>query len=117
MRSRAHTEREMEAYRQLEKVYASSLPDAEKAKEKTRIIDELVADLRMRRRPNNANLVELRVYLASYGAFDDVAKACGSTAALIAAAKGAKRSDFEKPLQEDFSKVMVGIQARCSRHE
>lgn len=111
--SDAHTRREMQAYDELEKVYASSESDARKLKEKARIIDALVADLRLRHRPNNASLVELRVYLANYEGFGKAAAACGSTAGLVQAAKSVRRKDFEKALQEAFPKVLAKITRVC----
>jgi predicted aminopeptidase len=107
------TKRELQAYDDLEKVYESKKTDAEKLKEKAKIIDGLVADLNLRRRPNNASLVETRVYLANYAAFADTARECGSVAAMINSAKHVRRKDFSKALQEEFPKVLAKIAAGC----
>jgi predicted aminopeptidase len=56
------TARMLDAYDQLKRVYDGSDPRDKKLAAKAKIIDELVADLRLRRRPNNASLTETRVY-------------------------------------------------------
>jgi predicted aminopeptidase len=109
----ARTVRQLQAYDDLEEVYDSHRPDAEKLKQKKSIIDALVADLQLRRRPNNASLVEVRVYLANYKAFAAVHRECGTVAAMIGAAKTVRRGDFDKDLQEEFPKVLGKIKARC----
>ena len=109
----ARTRRELEAYDALKAVYESKATDADKLAQKKKIIDALVKDLNLRRRPNNASLVETRVYLANYQAFAEVLRECGSTRALIAAAKKVRRKDFDKRLQEEFPKVLAKMQASC----
>src|SRR5262249_44416627 len=52
----------LDAYQQLKRVYDGGEPRDKKLAAKARIIDELVADLHIRRRPNNASLTETRVY-------------------------------------------------------
>jgi predicted aminopeptidase len=105
--------REMEAYDQLKVVYESKAPDAEKLEQKAAIIDALVDDLGLRRRPNNASLVEVRVYLASYEGFAEVHAACGSTERLIEAGKTIRRGDFEKDVQDDLAPVLAKMKAAC----
>jgi predicted aminopeptidase len=110
-------EREMEAYDALEKVYAGKASDADKLAQKQKIIDGLVEDLGLRRRPNNASLVEIRVYLASYEGFARVHAACGSTERLIAAGKTIRRGDFEKEVQEDLAPVLAKMEAACRKNK
>jgi predicted aminopeptidase len=109
----ARIEREMAAYDQLKAVYESSRSDDDKLRDKAKIIDALVADLQLRRRPNNASLVELRVYLASYEGFAEVHRACGSTAAVIRAGRSVRRADFASSVQEDLTAVLARMKAAC----
>jgi predicted aminopeptidase len=113
--SDARTRREMETYDALKEVYESSQTDAEKLAAKERIIDELVKDLNLRRRPNNASFVELRVYLANYAAFAEVHRECGTVAAMIAVAKKVRRRDFQKDLQDEFPKVIAKMKSDCRK--
>jgi predicted aminopeptidase len=112
-----YVRRQLEAYDELKKLYDSDRPDAEKLTIKARILERLKQDLGMRRRPNNASLVETRVYLASYDGFREVAKACGSPAGLLAAAKTVRRSDFTSALQEDLTPVLAKMRAHCLSSE
>lgn len=107
--------REMETYDALKEVYASDRPDADKLRDKEQLIDALVRDLGLRRRPNNASLVEVRVYLASYEGFASVHAACGSTERLIAAGKTIRRGDFSKDVQEDLGPVLAKMTAACRK--
>jgi predicted aminopeptidase len=111
----ARVARELEAYDQLAELYATTLGDEEKLAKKKEIIDALVVDLGVRRRPNNASLVETRVYLASYTGFAEVHRACGSTEALLAAGKRVRRGDFEKDVQEDLSSILAKMKGFCAK--
>jgi predicted aminopeptidase len=107
--------REMQAYDALKEVYDGKASDAAKLAKKREIIDALVDDLGLRRRPNNASLVEVRVYLASYQGFAEVHAACGSTAALIRAGRTVRRGDFDKEVQEDLTPVLAKMKAACTK--
>ena len=110
---RARTARMAMAYRDLDAIYKSSAPKAEKLAKKTAIIDVLVAELHLVRRPNNASLVELRVYHAGGDGHERAHRACGSVKALVAAAKTLRRNDFSKPLQDNLDSVDETIAQRC----
>lgn len=109
----ARVARQLDAYTQLKKLYDGSLPRDEKLKQKVRIIDELVADLQLRRRPNNASLTETRVYNGGLDPLIDAHRACGDVRRLIQAAKTLTRSDFSKALQEDLTPIGKRIAERC----
>ena len=111
---RARTARMALAYRDLDAVYKSSISDKEKLAKKTAIIDALVAELHLVRRPNNASLVELRVYNAGGDGHERAHRACGSVTSLLAAAKTLKRSDFSKSLQDNLDPVDDLIAQRCA---
>jgi len=110
-----YTARQLETVEELKTLYASDRPDADKLAKKAKIIDALMADLGMRRRPNNANLVEVRVYSASYEGFREVHQACGSLGKLIAAAEQVSRSDFSEDLQEEFEPVLEKMKSHCKK--
>ena len=102
------------AYKALKTVYESKRTREQKLAEKAKIIDELVADLKMRKRPNNASLTEVRVYNGGAAPLILAHRACGDLRALIEAAKTLKQSDFQKPLQEDLAGIGQLIGQRCA---
>ena len=95
------------------KLYDSKLPRDQKLKEKTRIIDELVDDLRIRRRPNNASLTETRVYNGGLAPLIEAHRACGDLRKLVLAERTLKRGDFQKKLQEDLVPIGKLLGERC----
>ena len=109
------TARTLETYNQLKKLYDSSLPRAAKLARKAEIIDELVADLRLRRRPNNASLTESRVYNGGAAALGDAHRACGDLRSLVFAAKTLTRADFGKTLQDDLPPIGKLLGERCKQ--
>ena len=112
-RRAARTTRELAAYKELEALYASAAPRRDKLARKAAIIDALVDDLQLKTRPNNATLIELRVYEAAGDGFAKVHAACGSVAGMIAAGKRLKRSDFAQALQPDLSPVLRHMADLC----
>lgn len=111
------TARLLDAYNQLKKVYESKATREEKLAKKTAIIDELVEDLRMRRRPNNASLTEVRVYNGGADALIDAHRACGDIRLLVEASKTLRRDDFSKTLQDDLAPIGQLIGKRCAQLE
>lgn len=109
----ARTSRMLDGYRQLEALYAMPLPAAEKLKRKAVIIDALVDELRLRRRPNNASLTEVRVYNGGATALIDAHEACGDLRKLVLAGRTLTRKDFNKSLQEDLTPIGVILGQRC----
>lgn len=110
---RARTSRLVAAHEALETVYDGDQPRAAKLAEKKRIIDELVDDLRLVRRPNNASLIELQVYTAGAAAHIRAHRACGDLRRLVDTARTLRRKDFTKELQEDLDPIADVIAARC----
>jgi predicted aminopeptidase len=113
----ARTSRMLHGYKLLEKLYEGPLPKDQKLKEKARIIDELVDDLRLRRRPNNASLTETRVYNGGADALITAHKACGDLRKLVLAGRTLTRDDFKEKLQEDLAPIGVILAARCKTIE
>ncbi|MBA3392899.1 MAG: aminopeptidase [Deltaproteobacteria bacterium] len=109
----ARTSRMLDAYNQLKTLYAGTLARDAKLARKAAIIDELVVDLRLRRRPNNASLTETRVYNGGVEALIDAHRACGDLGRLVRAGKSLKRRDFAKTLQEDLVPIGKLLADRC----
>ncbi len=109
------TARTLDAYNQLKAVYQSKLPREQKLARKAEIIDELVADLRMRRRPNNASLTEARVYNGGAAALIEAHRACGDLRLMIEASKTLRRGDFSKTLQDDLTPIGKLLGERCRK--
>jgi len=109
------TARLLEAYDQLKKLYDGALPRDKKLAEKARIIDDLVTDLHLRRRPNNASLTETRVYNGGLAPIAEAHRACGDVRLLVLAGKTLRRSDFARTLQEDLTPIGKVLAARCKK--
>jgi len=104
----------LSAYKALKAVYESKRTREQKLAEKAKIIDELMVDLKMRKRPNNASLTEVRVYNGGAAPLILAHRACGDLRALIDAAKTLSKKDFQKPLQEDLAPIGQLLGQRCA---
>ncbi|HSD90354.1 MAG TPA: aminopeptidase [Kofleriaceae bacterium] len=103
----------LSAYKALKAVYDSNRTREQKLAEKAKIIDELVADLQLRKRPNNASLTEVRVYNGGAAPLLVAHRACGDLRSLVDAAKTLKRTDFAKPLEDDLTGIGKLLGERC----
>jgi predicted aminopeptidase len=109
------TARLLDAYDQLKRVYDGTDSRDKKLTAKARIIDELVADLHLRRRPNNASLTETRVYNGGAAAIASAHRGCGDLRSLVLAGKTLTRADFGKTLQDDLAPIGALLAARCKQ--
>lgn len=109
----ARVSRQLHAYTLLKQLYEGPLPREAKLAQKKQIIDELVEDLRLRRRPNNATLTETRVYNGGLGPLVDAHRACGDLRKLVLAGRTLGRDDFTKKLQEDLVPIGRLLAERC----
>jgi predicted aminopeptidase len=107
------TARLLGAYDQLKHLYEGPLPRDKKLAEKARIIDDLVADLHLRRRPNNASLTETRVYNGGLAPIADAHRACGDVRLLVQAGMTLTRADFSRTLQDDLTPIGKILAIRC----
>lgn len=110
---RARTARLGAAHDELAAVYDSDRPRDAKLAEKAKIIDGVVADLKLARRPNNASLIEMQVYNAGAAAHARAHAACGDLRRLVETARTLRRKDFMKDLQEDLSPIADLLARRC----
>lgn len=111
--SLARTTRLLSAYKQLEAVYAGPGDRPTKLAKKAALIDELVDELRLRRRPNNASLTETRVYAGGGTALVVAHRACGDLRKLVLAGRSLTRADFAVSLQDDLTAVGALLGERC----
>ncbi len=105
--------RSLAAYGELDVLYKSSRADADKLRTKAGIIDRLADELKLWEKPNNASLVELRVYKASYDGFARVHAACGPVRRMVEVADRLDRKDFTRDLEEDLTAVLAKIERGC----
>jgi predicted aminopeptidase len=110
---RARTARLAATHEELKSVYDSDRPRDAKLAAKAKIIDEVVEDLNLARRPNNASLVEMKVYSGGDAAHARAHRACGDLRKLVETARSLRRKDFMKDLQEDLNPIADLIIARC----
>jgi predicted aminopeptidase len=109
------TARLLDTYDQLKAVYEGHDARDKKLAAKAKIIDDLVADLHLRRRPNNASLTETRVYNGGAAPIADAHRACGDVRTLVLAGKTLSRADFAKTLQDDLAPIAKVLAARCKK--
>lgn len=110
----ARIARQFVAYQALDALYKSDLPDGDKLARKKEILTALADDLGLWRMPNNASLIELRVYQASYQLFGETLAACGGPTPMLRAAGRLGRGDFKQALDEDLAPVLAKVRARCA---
>jgi predicted aminopeptidase len=109
------TARTLATYDALKKLYASNKSRTDKLAEKAKIIDEMVADLHLRKRPNNASLTEARLYNGGTDVLRAAHRECGDVRALIDASKELRREQFTKTLQEDLTPIGKWLGERCKQ--
>lgn len=104
------------AYEDLDALYASSRPDAEKRTLKEQRLTELQRRLGAKRRFNNADLAGFRAYDTGRPAFERLLRRCGGLPRLLDAVRALKPSDFEAPQQAHFDEVLDRLSERaCKR--
>jgi predicted aminopeptidase len=108
--------RSLATYEALKAVYEDkSLTRDQKLAKKAAIIDEMMADLHLRKRPNNATINETRLYNGGATALLKAHRACGDLKKLMRAASSLKRSDFSKNTQEDLEPIGQLLAERCRK--
>jgi predicted aminopeptidase len=107
------TARLLAAYDQLKQVYDGTSTRDGKLAAKAKIIDELVVDLHLRTRPNNASLTETRVYNGGIEPIAQAHRMCGDIRSLVEAGKTLSRADFDRTLQDDLAPIGKLLAIRC----
>jgi len=114
---RAEYERALEvlgdAYRELDALYASPLPDAEKLRLKRRLLDSVQSRLQLDPPPNNATLIGFQLYRVGTPELTDLLSVCDDRWDRFLAAIGSLRpQDFAEEQQPDFGAVVDGLRRR-----
>jgi len=100
-------------YQELEAVYSSSLPDAEKYAKKKQIIDRLVKEMRLVNRPNNATLIGFRLYQVGGVNFSALYQACGNNwRRFLSAVSSVQAADFDKQQSSEIGPVLDALRTR-----
>jgi predicted aminopeptidase len=100
-------------YQELDAVYTSDLPDAEKHARKKQIIDRLVSELRLVNRPNNATLIGFRLYQVGGPNFSALYEACGySWRRFLSAAASVSTPDFGREQSSEIGPVLDRLRER-----
>jgi len=108
--------RQLATYKALKAVYEDkTLTKAQKLARKAAIIDELMTDLHLRKRPNNATINEVRLYNGGAEALRKAHRACGDLRSLVLAGKRLRRDDFTKNTQEDLAPIGERLAQLCAQ--
>ncbi|MEY2932169.1 MAG: hypothetical protein RL033_2918 [Pseudomonadota bacterium] len=100
-------------YQELDAVYTSDLPDAEKYARKKQIIDRLVRELRLVNRPNNATLIGFRLYQVGGPNFSALYEACGyNWRRFLSAAASVSTPDFGREQSAEIGPVLDRLRER-----
>jgi predicted aminopeptidase len=102
-----------EVYQRLDTVYTSQLTDAEKAEKKRQIIDQLMNEMHLANRPNNATLIGFKLYQVGRDDFSELFAACGySWRRFLTAAGSLTSEDFGEPQRTEFGPVVAALRER-----
>ncbi|MEO8177301.1 MAG: aminopeptidase [Deltaproteobacteria bacterium] len=100
-------------YQELDAVYGSDLPDAEKYARKNQIIDRIVRELRLAQRPNNATLIGFRLYQVGGPNFSALFAACGNDwRRFLSAVSGVSTPDFGQDQSSEVGPVLDRLRER-----
>ncbi|MCC6521543.1 MAG: aminopeptidase [Polyangiaceae bacterium] len=99
-------------YLELEKLYASTLTDAEKLERKGTLLTALRVELGFRRPISNATLLGFRTYNSGMRELEGLFSACAGSVPRFMAALGRLRpEDFGAPAQEDIGGVLEPLKS------
>lgn len=105
-------------YQALDRVYTSNATREQKLEQKRRIIDQLVAAMRLSKRPNNATLIGFRLYQVGGDEFSALYRACESNwRRFLSAVSRVSPEDFGTPQRQDFGPVMAAVAAAGCPYE
>jgi predicted aminopeptidase len=100
-------------YQELDAVYGSDLPDAEKYAKKQQIIDRIVKELRLTQRPNNATLIGFRLYQVGGPNFSALYDACAHDwRRFLSAVASVSTRDFGQEQSSEVGPVLDRLRAR-----
>lgn len=118
VRSRERAAELNAVYQALDRVYTSNATPEQKLERKRQIIDQLVASMRLVKRPNNATLIGFRLYQVGGDEFSALYSACeGNWRRFLTAVSRVSPEDFGVPQRQDFGPVMAKVAAAGCPHE
>ena len=100
-------------FRELDTLYRSETPEAQKRVRKQEILEALQAATGIRRTINNATLIQFKTYDSSDQGFRELLDRChGDLRVFLGVLSRLKAGDFERPQQEEFRGVLSRLQDR-----
>jgi predicted aminopeptidase len=98
------------AYEELDTLYRSNVPDADKLARKRQLLAALDAELELPYRPNNATLLGFKTYNAGLPEFDALYQACEQEwPRFFAAVRTLDAKDFPEPQEEDIGPIIARL--------
>ena len=101
------------AYSELDALYASNAPDADKLAKKERILSDVAAELKVSYQLNNASLLNFKTYNAGMDEFGQLYEACGRDwKRFLAAASTLEPSAFAEEQTDEIGPVIAALAAK-----
>ncbi len=101
------------AYSELNTLYESDVPRAQKLAQKQRILDQVRSELKLSRRLNNASLLSFKTYNAGMAEFALLYEACGKDwRRFLAAADSLEPSAFAEEQMDEIGPVIAALTAK-----
>ncbi len=110
---RTRVDRLTAAYRELEALYASTLPDAGKLAKKAALMNSLRAELELTSEPNNASMQGFKTYNSGFPEMAELLAACGSWPRFFDALATVKKESFAKDQEEEIGPVISALVPTC----
>jgi predicted aminopeptidase len=106
----------LQTFKQLDAAYQSERSDEAKLAYKTKVIDELMAEIPFPVRPNNATLIGFQLYQEGTQEFEELFTACDHNWSRFLAAVDSLRADhFEEPQTMNIGATVRGLSVRACR--
>jgi predicted aminopeptidase len=113
-KSRTRGARFAQAYKLLEKLYASKKSERSKLAEKQKITRGLMLELDLRWQPNNASLLGFKTYNTGMEEFEKLFTACGHKwKPFFAAIKTLNEDSFDQEQHEAFGPIITSLESKC----
>ncbi|MCM2279507.1 MAG: aminopeptidase [Oligoflexia bacterium] len=108
-----------EAYEELNRVYESARPEAEKRAEKERVLQALKTEFGAKREITNATLMQFKTYETGTPEFEELFRACGSSwTSFFGSLRALKPESFPSEQLEQLGEVLRPlIRKGCPRDE
>jgi len=101
------------AYKQLDALYKSAVPDAEKLRRKKQLVEKLRSELDLDGEPNNASLLGFKTYNSGLPELAALRAACATWPRFFAALASVDDKSFATEQQEEIGPVITRLTSRC----